>query len=397
MPPRHHVTASDAGESLRFSPRTPRLRREKPPSTEMHALLRRLRPRLAHNRFLSAVPMQTVGDQTFVNARDTRLAYADIIGEESLSGKLISAGPILERLDIFGAAVAENVACKGIATISVDRVDIKSQIAHGDLVRLEGEVIYTGRSSLAVQITGYRHDIEAGEFIHTLSAIMTCVALDENMRPSPGLPQLMDPTDPEYVKKHEEIAAQRKELAARWRSVQEEVDQLSHVTVDMLKVYDYGRSLQVSIPETLIEVQNSFLPKHLNRNNTIFGGEVLTWMDKVALYCARNFTKNTNMVTVSMNRIFFKLPLTMDDIVTMHARVCSARYFTVANLDRSYRMKRISTGLKVDESDQESMRTLLKAQHRWLFDDEERKLLTLEPLSLSTQTSSNAQEGRGQL
>ncbi|RQM11294.1 hypothetical protein KXD40_007776 [Peronospora effusa] len=277
-----------------------------------------------------------------------------------------------------------SVACKGIATISVDRVDFKSQIAHGDLVRLEGEVVSTGSSSLAVQITGYRHDIEAGKFVHTLSAIMTCVALDKNMQASPGLPKLMDPTDPEYVNKHQEIAKQRKELAARWRGVQEAVDKLPHVSVDMLKTCNYGRSLVVPIPDTLIEVQNSFLPKHLNRNNTIFGGEVLTWMDKVALYCARNFTKNQNMVTVSMNRIFFKLPITMDDIVTMHARVSSARYFTVANLDRSYRMKQISTGLKVDENDQESMRTLLKAQHRWLFDDQEAKLLNLEPLSLST-------------
>lgn len=64
------------------------------------------------------------------------------------------------------------------------------------------------------------------------------------------------------------------------------------------------------------------------------------------------------------------------------------RYFTVVNLDRSYRNKRIVKGLKVDENDQESMRILLKAQHRWLFDDEERKLLSLEPLSLSTLNTS---------
>ncbi|RMX69770.1 hypothetical protein KXD40_007775 [Peronospora effusa] len=70
-------------------------------------LIRRTRLRPRYNRFQSAVRMQTIGDQAFVNPRDTRLAYADIIGEESLSGKLLSAGPILERLDIFGAAVAE--------------------------------------------------------------------------------------------------------------------------------------------------------------------------------------------------------------------------------------------------------------------------------------------------
>jgi acyl-CoA hydrolase len=50
-----------------------------------------------------------------------------------------------------------SLACKAIATISVDRVDIKSQIAHGDLIRLEGEVIFTGRSSLAVQVFTHGH------------------------------------------------------------------------------------------------------------------------------------------------------------------------------------------------------------------------------------------------
>lgn len=172
-----------------------------------------------------------------------------------------------------------SVACKGIATITVDRVDILGQVAHGDLVRLEGEMIYTGRSSLSTMITGYRHDIETGEFIHTLSAIMSCVALDENMRPSPGLPRLIDADNEGYVEKLEATAAQRKDLAARWQNVQDMVDQLPRITSDMIHVFEHSESAHtVSIPDTLIEVQNSFLPKHLNRNNTIFGGEVLTWM-----------------------------------------------------------------------------------------------------------------------
>lgn len=150
------------------------------------------------------------------------------------------------------------MAHKGIATISVD------------------EVIYTGNSSIAVEITGYRHDVEAGTFIHTISATMTCVALDEDKRPSPGLPKLLDPLNFHYVKNHQAIAAQRKELAAQWRAVQEQVNQMPHVSIDMIQSLDYGRSLEVLISERIIEVQNLFLPKHLNQNNTIFGGKVLT-------------------------------------------------------------------------------------------------------------------------
>jgi acyl-CoA hydrolase len=52
---------------------------------------------------------------------------------------------------------------------------------------------------------------------------------------------------------------------------------------------------------------------------------VLASQDRVALQCAKGFTRNRNMVTVSMNRISFKLPIHIDEIATMHARVCSVR------------------------------------------------------------------------
>ncbi|RLN96979.1 hypothetical protein BBJ28_00000696 [Nothophytophthora sp. Chile5] len=261
------------------------------------------------------------------------------------------------------------------------------------------------------QITGSRYCLQSDQYIEVLSAYVTMVAIDpKTFRPWPGLPKLVHP-DPSYVPNLETIAKKRKELSARWRAVQEEVDQLPHVSVDMIQDFGHEHSPLVPVPETFLEIHNSFEPKHLNRNNTIFGGDVMTFMvryaTRLAHACARRFTKNKNMVTVSMNRILFKLPINMDNLVTMHARVCSVRrhhlevevevfisvcgskllrkshtgYFTVVNLDRHSRKDRILKGLLLDETDQASMRTMLKAQHRWKFDGEERKLLSLDPLT----------------
>ncbi|RLN96980.1 hypothetical protein BBJ28_00000697 [Nothophytophthora sp. Chile5] len=356
--------------------------------------------------------VQTVDGQKIVLVCDAHLAYGDVVvrprrsffcctalvsrahvllgslacamqGEESLSGSLISAGPILDLIDHFAAALAEKYGWHGAV-----RGEKRG------LTMLRHDAV-----SLLIRGSGYRYDLDRAQFIEVLSAFATLVAIDmETMRPRPGLPKLIHPTDPSYVQNLEAVAKQRKELAVRWRAVQEAVDQLPHVSMAMLKDFGQEYTSLVSVPETLLEVQTSFLPRHLNRNNTIFGGDVLAFMvckrihlytrivsricermtgcvcrfcsvqDKVALQCAKSFTKNKNMVTVAMNRISFKLPINMDDIVTMHAR-------------------RISTGLQVSEADQASMRTLLKAQHRWNFDQEERKILALDPLALTTTAS----------
>ncbi|KAE9009007.1 hypothetical protein PF011_g10470 [Phytophthora fragariae] len=273
--------------------------------------------------------VQTVDGQKIVRVCDARLAYGDVVGDESLSGRMMSAGPILGLIDRFAGALAENVTVdQGIATVSIDRVDIKSPIAHGDLLQLEGEVIHTGRSSMVIQMSGYRYDLDQAKFVEVLGAFATFVAIDyETLRPRPGLPKLVHPTDPNYVSRHEEVAKQRKELAARWRDMQQEVDELPHVSADMIHHFRSNHSELVPVQDTLLEVQTTFLPKNLNDNNTVFGGDVLAFMDKVVLQCARGFTRNRNMTTVSMNRVSFKLPIHIHDIVTMLARVCSVREY----------------------------------------------------------------------
>ncbi|KAG1691018.1 hypothetical protein DVH05_027301 [Phytophthora capsici] len=291
---------------------------------------------------------------------------------------------------------------------AVEHLEMVSPILHGDVVRLEGELINIGRSSLTLQVTGYRHDIATRKFVHAVDAVMTAVALDENNRPYRGLPELVDPNNDKRTDRLLEVAQQRKNLSMRRKKLEESVDQLSEVSLDMLDDAAQGGE-EVAVQDTVVGLSVSFLPRHLNRNGTVFGGEILAWMDKTALYCARIFTANSNMVTVSASQIGFKLPITTDDIVTMKASVCGTRehyvevavevflkkfgaqecrkshtgYFSVANLDELEQVECVTQVLRASEDDQDSLRALLKAQHRRKLRNEEHELLQLHPLRLS--------------
>lgn len=163
-----------------------------------------------------------------------------------------------------------------IATISFDRVDLVKPVFHGDLVRIEGEVISMGNSSMAIQCCGFRHDVQTGKYQHTHSGIVTMVAIDRFGKPRKGLPQLHDDDRAEYCKQMRETTKQRIDLAARWRKVQEDVDSLPMIYANEIQRVD--KSTYVPIHETELEQRKWFLPKHLNFNNTVFGGELLTWM-----------------------------------------------------------------------------------------------------------------------
>ncbi|TMW55720.1 hypothetical protein Poli38472_010602 [Pythium oligandrum] len=254
----------------------------------------------------------------------TRFGFTGIVGEQSQKGKLLSAGPMMEIMDSIGAAVGNRFTQGPIATVSFDRVDTVQPILHGDMVRVEGEVISVGNSSLSIQCSGYRLDRESGMYQQTHGGVMTMVAVNRLGQPRKGLPKLVDEKRPQYINHLRAIADKRRGLTAKWTKDQEAIDKQAFISQHDLQPVDQ-KAAYSSIKDAELEQRNFFLPKSFNTNETVFGGNILAWMDEAAVYCARNFTGNDRMISIGAHRVLFEQPITGADVVTLKARVCHVR------------------------------------------------------------------------
>ncbi|EEY70550.1 uncharacterized protein PITG_05988 [Phytophthora infestans T30-4] len=105
---------------------------------------------------------------------------------------------------------------------------------------------------------------------------MTAVALDENNRPYRQLPELVDASDAKRIDRLREIALQRKSMSLRRKKME--------------KFW----SEKAPVKDTIVALSTSFLPCHLNRNGTVFGGEILSWMVPTKRRCtAVEFSQET--------------------------------------------------------------------------------------------------------
>ncbi|MCZ6554039.1 MAG: hypothetical protein O7A67_09605 [SAR324 cluster bacterium] len=328
-------------------------------------------------------PMKRIGD--------SRMYLAEIVGQEGLHGQRMQAGAILDLMDVLAGRIAFSHSGSRVATLSFDRVDLIYPILHQDLIRLEGQLVRVGKSSMTIEVKGYRKDLAAREFMPVQRSFITMVAISEVGKSNPNIPGLLYET-PEEERIREEVS-RRQAIADRWRGMQEAVDASGPLrAADVVEELNRDKQEFLTPAETEIELRRQFLPRHLNALGTIFGGDLLLWMDQVATYTARHFTRNRNMVTLAMNRIFFKQPIFSRDLVNVKSRVVYVRrytleveisvslqrvdgeivpshsgYFTVLNYDEAGFKRPIVTGLRLEDQDQEGLKAYRKAKERHRF------------------------------
>jgi uncharacterized protein (TIGR00369 family) len=108
----------------------------------------------------------------------------------------VHGGWIMKLVDEAGALACMRHAQKRVVTVAVDSMVFREPIKIGDLVTLNAEVTYTGRTSMEAEVQVIAENPITGERTHTNTAYLVYVALDDEGRPT-TVPALIVETEEE--------------------------------------------------------------------------------------------------------------------------------------------------------------------------------------------------------
>jgi uncharacterized protein (TIGR00369 family) len=107
----------------------------------------------------------------------------------------IHGGWIMQLVDETGALACMRHSQQRVVTVAVDQMTFRQPIRIGDLVTLRAEVSYVGRTSMEAEVQVEAENPITGQRIHTNTAYLVYVALDEAGRPVPVPPLIPETKD----------------------------------------------------------------------------------------------------------------------------------------------------------------------------------------------------------
>ena len=109
----------------------------------------------------------------------------------------VFGGSVLKLIDNAAyVAACRHAGTANCVTVSLDKVDFKVPIEIGEVVILEAEVHYVGRTSVQVGVNVYAEDLNTGQRRQSNSCLVTLVAVDAKGKPM-SVPPLLPETKEE--------------------------------------------------------------------------------------------------------------------------------------------------------------------------------------------------------
>lgn len=269
-------------------------------------------------------------DAYLVEVRICMTAKArQVLGNPGLAGRNVrlQAGELLKVIDLCAASSAmQHAGHPTCPTLAFDRVELLVPCCHGDLVHMDSRVVSVGNSTMVIQVLGRKRDVLSRQWVFTHEAFATFVSLGSDRRPA-GVPDLEVQTEEEEAMRH--YIQTRQEKTKKYQEEQRHREEHCSMSVEQIEAVSTKHRDNITMKESTIRLRKNFLPRNLNGIGTIFGGDLLAWMEGAAVLCASNFTRNSNVVTIAMDRVFFKTAIQVHHVLELTARVVYCRKHTV--------------------------------------------------------------------
>lgn len=154
---------------------------------------------------------------TRIKAGTTRTEMTWIVmpGQTNALGTVFG-GQVMAWIDVCAAVSAQRFARTSVVTASMDSLIFRAPIQKGEIVVLQAQVNWAGRSSMEVGVRVECEDPRSGERQLTSTAYLTFVALDEDGNKT-AVPELVLETDPERRRCREAADRRQARLEARAR------------------------------------------------------------------------------------------------------------------------------------------------------------------------------------
>jgi uncharacterized protein (TIGR00369 family) len=120
----------------------------------------------------------------------------------------VHGGVIMKLIDSTAGIVAAKHCGTNVVTASIDRIDFHSPVFVGDILRVNANLNFTGRTSMELGVKVEAENFMTGEIRHTASAYLTFVSLDQFGKPM-EIPQVIPETEDE-IRRNKEASIRRK-------------------------------------------------------------------------------------------------------------------------------------------------------------------------------------------
>jgi uncharacterized protein (TIGR00369 family) len=134
--------------------------------------------------------------------------------EHSNSLGTVHGGVVLKLCDECGGIVARRHSRRPAVTVTVDSVTFHRPVLVGQLLLVHGKLTYVGSTSMEVELCVEAEDLLTGERIHTNSAYIVYVALDDERHPT-RVPPLLLQNDSDRVRFREGERRQERRIAEK--------------------------------------------------------------------------------------------------------------------------------------------------------------------------------------